>query len=324
MALLEDLLITLLFGTQASFTHPGILIPTVESTGDAELKNVVKETQRSRPARETLGFSQKVWRTMTETLRAGNDQLQANKHHLLPKVWDLAILARNLLAAKEKAQNFAAVEGFEAEVRRLLSICVEKTSKPIPAGLEKTAHDKELQMKGGYKKVLITALQFLNNLMTGNETRKLHLWLHLFGTPSSVNAAGDCAEKVKGKDGKIRRRAYTAEESLAGAGFNPTGGSQHSETAAKCNTLSAGFNAKYYRPGFLTEVPRLLQPDEIEPLLMVLQSGIVAFDGADDAMQAVRCKLMLAQGYGRSLLREVLVFLGAWEVDDDDFCYRVL
>lgn len=209
-------------------------------------------------------------------------------------------------------------------VRRLLSICVEKTSKPIPAGLEKTAHDKELQMKGGYKKVLITALQFLNNLMTGNETRKLHLWLHLFGTPSSVNAAGDCAEKVKGKDGKIRRRAYTAEESLAGAGFNPTGGSQHSETAAKCNTLSAGFNAKYYRPGFLTEVPRLLQPDEIEPLLMVLQSGIVAFDGADDAMQAVRCKLMLAQGYGRSLLREVLVFLGAWEVDDDDFCYRVL
>lgn len=58
--------------------------------------------------RETLGFSQKVWRSMTETLRAGNDELQGNKHHLLPKVWDLAILARNLLAAKEKAQNLAA------------------------------------------------------------------------------------------------------------------------------------------------------------------------------------------------------------------------
>jgi len=51
MALLEDLLVTVLFGVAASFTHPGILIPTVESTGDAELKNVIKQTQRSREAR---------------------------------------------------------------------------------------------------------------------------------------------------------------------------------------------------------------------------------------------------------------------------------
>jgi hypothetical protein len=42
-------------------------------------------------------------------------------------------------------------EGFEAEIRRLLSICVEKTSKPIPPNLDKIAHDKELQMKGGCK-----------------------------------------------------------------------------------------------------------------------------------------------------------------------------
>lgn len=45
---------------------------------------------------------------MTETLQAGNDQLTQNKHHLLPKVWDLVLLARNLLAAKERAQNLAA------------------------------------------------------------------------------------------------------------------------------------------------------------------------------------------------------------------------
>lgn len=69
----------------------------------------------------------------------------------------------------------------------------------------------------------------------------------------------------------------------------------------------------------MTEIPRLLQPDEIEPLPMILQSGVVAFEGTDQAMQAVRCKLMLAQGYRRNLLREVLIFLGAWEVDEDDF-----
>ncbi|KAI5778382.1 spinocerebellar ataxia type 10 protein domain-containing protein [Geopyxis carbonaria] len=333
MALLEALLVTLLFGTQASFTHPGILMPTVESTGDTELKNVVKQTQRSREARETLGNSQRVWQVMMETLRAGNEQLSANKHHLLPKVWDLAILARNILAAKEKAQNHAAVEGFEAEIRRLLSICIDKASKPIPPTLDKPSHDKELQMKGGYKKVLITSLQFLNNLMTGNETRKLHLWLHLFGTPSSVNAnigpsAGKSESKNKPKAASTPSLPSSTPLSSSGnCGFvNPAGNTaaSHMETAAKCNSLSAGFNAKYYRPGFLTEVPRLLQPDEIEPLLMILQSGVVNFEGADDSMQAVRCKLLLAQGYGRALLREVLVFLGAWEVDEDDFCYRVL
>ncbi|KAA8894355.1 spinocerebellar ataxia type 10 protein domain-containing protein [Sphaerosporella brunnea] len=329
MALLEDLLVTLLFGVEASFTHPGILIPTVESTGDAELKNVVKTTQRSRESRETLGFSERVWKAMTETLLAGNDQLVHNKHHLLPKVWDLVLLARNLLAAKERAQNLAAEEGFDAEVRRLLSICIEKASKPVSPNLDKAAHEKEIQMKGGYKKVMITALQFFNNLMTCNETRKLHVWLHIFGTPSSMHTTGqnNPPPAKNTTKNKAKKSAKPQPSPGSGVGVAFVGGtpvSHHNETAAKCNSLSAGFNAKYYKPGFLTDVPRLLQPDEIEPLLMILQSGIVVFEGSDEAMQSVRCKLMLAQGYGRSLLREVLVFLGAWEVDEDDFCSRVL
>lgn len=123
MALLEDLLVTLLWGTKATLTHPGILLPSSESTSDTELKNIVKQTQRVQESRyvlslvcslsksfsrETLGHSPKVWKTLTETLRAGNEQLIANKHHLLPKIWDITILGRNLLAAKEKAQNLAA------------------------------------------------------------------------------------------------------------------------------------------------------------------------------------------------------------------------
>jgi hypothetical protein len=51
MALLEDLLITLLCGVGASFTHPGVIVSAVESNVDSELKNVVKQTQRSREAR---------------------------------------------------------------------------------------------------------------------------------------------------------------------------------------------------------------------------------------------------------------------------------
>ena len=47
---------------------------------------------------------------MTNALMTGCDQLVLNKHNLLTKVWDLVILGRNLLAAKERAQNLAAYD----------------------------------------------------------------------------------------------------------------------------------------------------------------------------------------------------------------------
>lgn len=51
ISLLPELLLTLLFGAQASFTHPGIILPQKESLGDAELREVIKKTQKSREAR---------------------------------------------------------------------------------------------------------------------------------------------------------------------------------------------------------------------------------------------------------------------------------
>ncbi|CAZ80665.1 unnamed protein product [Tuber melanosporum] len=328
MSLLPELLLTVLFGAQASFTHPGIILPSKELLGDSELKAIIKRTQKSRDAREVLGFSPRIWEALTETLRAGNDQLAANKYNLVPRVRDLVILGRNLLATKEKAQNYASDEGFEAEVRRLLDICVDKASKPIAANIDKQAHEAEMHIKGNYKKVMITTLQFLNNLMSQNETRKLHVWLHMFGTPAAsapLNPVvqAKASQKPKGKNSPANRPSPGSGVGIAGSGALGTTQS-HKETVAKCSFLSAGFNAKYYKPGFLTEVPRLLQPDEIQPLPMMLQNGVAPLEGTDRAMQAVRCKLMLAQGYGRSLLREILVFLGAWEVDEDDLCFKMM
>ena len=49
--LLADLLITVLFGTQASFTHPGVILPAKESLGDTELKSIVRQSQRVKEAR---------------------------------------------------------------------------------------------------------------------------------------------------------------------------------------------------------------------------------------------------------------------------------
>ena len=57
---------------------------------------------------------------------------------------------------------------------------------------------------------------------------------------------------------------------------------------------------------------------------MIVQNGIAPIDGTDKDMQGVRCNILLAQESGRALLRELLVFLGAWEVEERDFCYKMM
>ncbi|KAI5807371.1 spinocerebellar ataxia type 10 protein domain-containing protein [Peziza echinospora] len=343
--LLADLLLTVLFGTQASFTHPGIILPAKESLGDSELKTIVRKSQRNKEAREILGYSPRVWRGLTETLRSGNDQLIDNKHHLLTKIADLAALGRNLLVAKEKAQDLAAEEGFEAEIRKLIEICVEKASKQIGPSMDKGHHEKEMKIKSAYKRVMITSLQFLNNLISGNETRKLHLWMHLFGSPSAnrghfgeedeeeeevdelnteddfpvppaLEAPPHLAQKAPGKkQPEEQQRSRPNNEPLTSL---PAG------VYSGFASLSNSFNYSYYNPGLLTDIPRILGPSEIEALPMIIQTGISPIEGSDKDMQAVRCNILLAQESGRALLRELLVFLGAWEVEERDFCYKMM
>ncbi|KAF8475816.1 spinocerebellar ataxia type 10 protein domain-containing protein [Kalaharituber pfeilii] len=342
--LLADLLITVLFGTQASFTHPGVILPDKESLCDNELKAIVLKSQRDKESREVLGYSLRVWRALTSTLRSGNEQLMENKHHLLSKVLDLTSLGRNLLVAKEKAQDLAAEEGFEAEIRKLIEICVEKATKPISPTLDKGHHEKEMKVKQGYKRVLITALQFLNNLISGNETRKVHLWMHLFVSPPGHRSNSEDGEDQKGE------KTVAGEPSEPSTATTPLANQQEKEAikqAAKQQAESASiqeslitslptgfysgfaslansFNYIYYNPGLLTDVPRILGPSEIEALPMIVQTGISPLEGSDQDMQSVRCNILLAQETGRALLQELLVFLGAWEVEEHDFCYKMM
>ncbi|KAF8422649.1 hypothetical protein EV426DRAFT_161305 [Tirmania nivea] len=339
--LLGDLLITVLFGIQASFTHPGIILPPKETLGDLELKAIVRKSQRNKADREVLGYSPRVWRALAETIRSGNEQLMENKHHLLSKIADLTSLGRNLLVAKEKAQDLCAEHGFEAEIRKLIEICIEKASKPISPNLEKGHHEKEMKIKQAYKRVLITSLQFLNNLITSNETQKLHLWMHLFGSPT---ASQDTLDSVPDDEPDELHELAVEDINLNSEPFLPlpsnrkTSAKQPSKTTevpepltslpgsvySGFTSLSNSFNSSYYKPGLLTDIPRILGPTEIEALPMIVQNGIAPIDGTDKDMQGVRCNMLLAQESGRALLKELLVFLGAWEVEERDFCYKMM
>ncbi|KAL8930732.1 MAG: hypothetical protein Q9208_000273 [Pyrenodesmia sp. 3 TL-2023] len=83
--------------------------------------------------------------------------------------------------------------------------------------------------------------------------------------------------------------------------------------------------------GLLTDVPLVLGPSEIEALPMMIQGGIVpnlatkGEDGKDHTdMQSVRCNILLAQEAGRSLLRELLIFIAAWDLPEEELYFKLM
>lgn len=89
--------------------------------------------------------------------------------------------------------------------------------------------------------------------------------------------------------------------------------------------------------GLLTDVPLILGPNEIEVLPMIIMSGVVApadnslhpDDGYSDPntlinMYTVRCHLLLAQDNGRNLLRELLIFVAAWDLREEELYFKFM
>lgn len=89
--------------------------------------------------------------------------------------------------------------------------------------------------------------------------------------------------------------------------------------------------------GLLTDVPLILAPGEIEVLPMIIMSGVVPpEDGkpgsgstADEVvaiknMHTVRCHLLLAHENGRNLLRELLIFVAAWDLREEELYFKMM
>jgi palmitoyltransferase len=89
--------------------------------------------------------------------------------------------------------------------------------------------------------------------------------------------------------------------------------------------------------GLLTDVPLILGPSEIEVLPMIIMSGIVPPRPDQEGygtnkqevtaiknMHTVRCHLLLAQDNGRNLLRELLIFVAAWDLRDDELYFKLM
>ncbi|KAK3707722.1 hypothetical protein LTR37_011899 [Vermiconidia calcicola] len=198
------------------FKSPNYIHPTTLDLLDKKVcKETLKSTARDAQARFSIGTDAFFWADLVPLLKAAIPSLErrsfehwdpssvdyeSTKGELIasnyPGLWrdlerlnDLVSISRNCLTVGAEAQDLASDYGVDVEIFRLINCCVRVTARGYE-GTPGTAEEEKWQwVVNAYKKLLITGLQFLNNLVARNEGRKLGLWLSLFDNTSDAGAA---------------------------------------------------------------------------------------------------------------------------------------
>ncbi|KAF2149339.1 hypothetical protein K461DRAFT_296815 [Myriangium duriaei CBS 260.36] len=85
--------------------------------------------------------------------------------------------------------------------------------------------------------------------------------------------------------------------------------------------------------GLLTDVPLILGPSEIEILPNMIMSGLIPQPTPNITseqlsrmldMYGTRCHLLLAHENGRNLLRELLIFVAAWDLREEELYFKFM
>ncbi|KAI9657835.1 MAG: copper transport protein [Alyxoria varia] len=173
--------------------------------------------------REAIGLNPSVWKDTVDVFRIAVQSLEQRSYGPLPPVspmydgpssntivtnsqsllkdlqrLDLLLqVCRNAVTAGEKAQNLAAQLGFDREVCGLINLCIKITARGYDGDGPRADEQKWQGVINGFKKLLITSLQFLSNLTTKNEPLKLMLWTELFES-SAENAESDSPSPSNG------------------------------------------------------------------------------------------------------------------------------
>lgn len=192
-------------------------------------KEVLYKSHQESDVRSALGFNPRIWEGLTKVLtvaipvleqqsfawknpptsnfNGSNSELIAAHYFSLvmdiERLNDLCTIARNLLATTKKAQNLASEKNFDQQILKLIDVCVRVTARGFDGEANPRNEDRWQKVVTLYKKLLITCLQFLHNLIMHNEQRKLVLWLDLFGqSQSSDNEDQDSQEPAVGDEAR--------------------------------------------------------------------------------------------------------------------------
>ncbi|KAK8190758.1 hypothetical protein BKA81DRAFT_370404 [Phyllosticta paracitricarpa] len=199
------------------FKSPGYIMPYMMEKLDSMCKKTLKKTVKDEEVRYSIGSSPKIWQTLSELLQSAVPSLEtrsfappdpaapefegasvtliASNYSTLMKdlerLIDLVSIGRNSLTIGEDAQELAAKMQFDSEIFKLTSVCVKATARGFDGDAGTQDGTRWQDVINSYKKLLITCLQFLNNLVARNERRKLMLWVELFdGSPEGAFRPG--------------------------------------------------------------------------------------------------------------------------------------
>lgn len=189
------------------FNNPGyIRDDTLRMLERDVVKKTLEDTRKSLEMREELGLSWEFWDALAEVLKVAIPSLERRCFAApdpaapeyeglsgpliasyspsllrdLERLNQLVCIARNVQVHGEKVQNLSAERLFDKDIFALVNVCVRVTARGYDGEAGTQDEDKWQGVINAYKKLLITCLQFLNNLIARNEQRKLMLWIELF------------------------------------------------------------------------------------------------------------------------------------------------
>jgi hypothetical protein len=189
------------------FHNPGyIRDDTLRMLERDVVKKTLEESRKSLELREELGLSWEFWDDLAGVLKAAIPSLERRCFAApdpaapeyeglsgpliasyspsllrdLERLNQLVCIARNVQVYGEKVQNLSAERLFDKDIFALINVCVRVTARGYDGEAGTQDEDKWQGVINAYKKLLITCLQFLNNLIARNEQRKLMLWIELF------------------------------------------------------------------------------------------------------------------------------------------------
>jgi len=189
------------------FRHPGyVRDDTLRLLERDAVKKTLDASRRSLEVREELGLASVFWDEVAAVLKAAVPSLERRCFAApdpaapeyeglsgpliancapsllrdLERLNQLVCLARNVQVHGERVQNLSAERLFDKDIFALINVCVRVTARGYDGEAGSPDEDKWQGVVNAYKKLLISCLQFLNNLIARNEQRKLMLWIELF------------------------------------------------------------------------------------------------------------------------------------------------
>ncbi|KAK4959695.1 hypothetical protein LTR66_012971 [Elasticomyces elasticus] len=178
---------------------------------------MLRLTAQKADVREAIGLDPKFWQDFTALLQAAVPSLERRSFTIcdpppvdyestsgpliashypglyrdLERLNNLVSIARNILTVGEKAQDLVAECFVDQEMFRLINVCVRVTARGFDGDSQSPEEERWTWIINSYKKLLITALQFTNNLVAQNERRKLMLWVALFDSTAEGGLGDD-------------------------------------------------------------------------------------------------------------------------------------